>query len=41
MRPEACAILHIHRTTLYYRLENLPPAVRAALDDGLQRCTSA
>ncbi|QHC67829.1 hypothetical protein GSU68_15465 [Rathayibacter sp. VKM Ac-2759] len=34
---EACAILHIHRTTLYYRLENLPAAVRAALDDGLAR----
>ncbi|OOB91503.1 PucR family transcriptional regulator [Rathayibacter sp. VKM Ac-2630] len=34
---EACAILHIHRTTLYYRLDNLPPTVRAALDDGLAR----
>ncbi|KQQ03567.1 MULTISPECIES: helix-turn-helix domain-containing protein [unclassified Rathayibacter] len=34
---EACAILHIHRTTLYYRLENLPAGVRAALDDGLAR----
>ena len=36
---EACEILHIHRTTLYYRLENLPEAVRGALDDGLARST--
>ncbi|AZZ53455.1 helix-turn-helix domain-containing protein [Rathayibacter festucae] len=36
---EACEILHIHRTTLYYRLENLPEAVRDALDDGLARST--
>ncbi|PPH49896.1 helix-turn-helix domain-containing protein, partial [Rathayibacter sp. AY1E1] len=21
---EACGLLHIHRTTLYYRLDNLP-----------------
>lgn len=37
--PETCARLHIHRTTLYYRLEHMPPAVRAALADGLQRST--
>ena len=36
---EACEILHIHRTTLYYRLENLPATVRDALDDGLARST--
>jgi hypothetical protein len=36
---EACELLHIHRTTLYYRLENLPDAVRDALDDGLARST--
>ncbi|GAA2235148.1 helix-turn-helix domain-containing protein [Herbiconiux moechotypicola] len=35
----ACEALHIHRTTLYYRLENLPPVVREALDDGLARST--
>ncbi|NQX28655.1 helix-turn-helix domain-containing protein [Microbacteriaceae bacterium VKM Ac-2854] len=35
----ACSRLHIHRTTLYYRLENMPEAVRAALDDGWQRST--
>lgn len=37
--PVACARLHIHRTTLYYRLEHLPETVRAALADGLQRST--
>jgi len=37
--PVACERLHIHRTTLYYRLEHLPDAVRAALADGLQRST--
>ncbi|MET0992462.1 MAG: helix-turn-helix domain-containing protein [Lacisediminihabitans sp.] len=34
---EACRLLHIHRTTLYYRLENMPPVVKAALDDGVAR----
>jgi len=37
--PDTCARLHIHRTTLYYRLEHMPDAVRAALADGLQRST--
>jgi hypothetical protein len=36
---EACQLLHIHRTTLYYRLENMPPVVKAALDDGVARST--
>jgi hypothetical protein len=35
----ACERLHIHRTTLYYRLENMPQLVREALDDGLKRST--
>ena len=35
----ACELLHIHRTTLYYRLENMPPLVRDALDDGMKRST--
>jgi hypothetical protein len=35
----ACEQLHIHRTTLYYRLENMPESVRHALDDGLARST--
>lgn len=35
----ACERLHIHRTTLYYRLEHLPEPVRDALADGLQRST--
>jgi hypothetical protein len=35
----ACSRLHIHRTTLYYRLENMPDEVRAALDDGWKRST--
>lgn len=34
---EACRRLHIHRTTLYYRLENLPELVRDELADGLRR----
>jgi len=34
---EACRLLHIHRTTLYYRLENMPQVVKAALDDGVTR----
>ncbi|UAJ79314.1 helix-turn-helix domain-containing protein [Leifsonia sp. ZF2019] len=33
----ACDRLHIHRTTLYYRLDNMPASVRRALDDGLLR----
>ena len=37
--PAACERLHIHRTTLYYRLDHLPPTVRTALADGLQRST--
>lgn len=32
-----CERLHIHRTTLYYRLENMPDIVKAALEDGLHR----
>ena len=35
----ACQRLHIHRTTLYYRLENMPESVRDALADGLKRST--
>lgn len=35
----ACARLHIHRTTLYYRLDNMPDVVREALGDGLKRST--
>ncbi|KJL42267.1 MULTISPECIES: PucR family transcriptional regulator [Microbacterium] len=35
----ACEQLHIHRTTLYYRLDNLPDLVKAALADGMQRST--
>jgi hypothetical protein len=35
----ACEQLHIHRTTLYYRLDNLPELVKAALADGMQRST--
>lgn len=34
---EACRRLHLHRTTLYYRLENLPAPVRDELSDGLRR----
>lgn len=33
----ACEQLHIHRTTLYYRLDNLPQIVKDALDDGCRR----
>ena len=36
---DACEILHIHRTTLYYRLDNMPPAVKDALREGLTRST--
>lgn len=32
-----CEQLHIHRATLYYRLERMPVVVKEALDDGLQR----
>jgi sugar diacid utilization regulator len=35
----ACATLHIHRTTLYYRLDSMPDVVRDALADGLKRST--
>ncbi|GAA2074849.1 hypothetical protein GCM10009758_17850 [Microbacterium hatanonis] len=35
----ACAILFVHRTTLYYRLERMPEVVREALDDGIKRST--
>jgi len=35
----ACAALHIHRTTLYYRLDSMPSVVREALGDGLKRST--
>ena len=35
----ACSTLHIHRTTLYYRLESKPDVVREALGDGLKRST--
>jgi hypothetical protein len=32
-----CEQLHIHRATLYYRLDRMPQLVRDALDDGAQR----
>jgi hypothetical protein len=32
-----CEQLHIHRATLYYRLERMPDLVKEALDDGVQR----
>jgi hypothetical protein len=32
-----CETLHIHRATLYYRLDRMPQAVKDALDDGAQR----
>jgi hypothetical protein len=35
----ACELLHIHRTTLYYRLDNMPAVVKDALDDGMKRST--
>lgn len=34
---DACQRLHVHRTTLYYRLDHLPEVVRNALADGMQR----
>ena len=34
---DVCETLHIHRTTLYYRLENMPAVVKEALNDGMQR----
>lgn len=34
---DACARLHIHRTTLYYRLDKAPETVRDALHDGSAR----
>lgn len=34
---DVCETLHIHRTTLYYRLENMPAVVKEALDDGMRR----
>jgi hypothetical protein len=33
----ASDVLHIHRTTLYYRIERMPDVVRDALDDGVRR----
>jgi hypothetical protein len=35
----ACELLHVHRTTLYYRLENMPAVVKDALNDGMKRST--
>jgi hypothetical protein len=35
----ACEILHVHRTTLYYRLDNAPQIVQDALKDGFARST--
>jgi DNA-binding PucR family transcriptional regulator len=35
----ACELLFVHRTTLYYRLEKMPPVVREALADGMKRST--
>ena len=35
----ACEVLFVHRTTLYYRLERMPPIVREALADGMKRST--
>jgi hypothetical protein len=32
-----CEQLHIHRATLYYRLDRMPQVVKDALDDGAQR----
>jgi hypothetical protein len=32
-----CEVLHIHRATLYYRLDRMPQVVKDALDDGAQR----
>lgn len=36
---DACQRLHVHRTTLYYRLDRLPEVVRDALADGMNRST--
>lgn len=33
----ACDVLHLHRTTLYYRLDRLDPVVKEALADGWRR----
>jgi len=35
----ACELLHVHRTTLYYRLDNMPPIIKEALEDGVTRST--
>lgn len=35
----ACELLHVHRTTLYYRLDNMPPVIKEALEDGVTRST--
>ena len=34
---DVCETLHIHRATLYYRLERMPAVVKEALDDGVTR----
>jgi len=34
---QVCEQLHIHRATLYYRLDRMPQQVKDALDDGAQR----
>ena len=34
---DVCEQLHIHRATLYYRLERMPAVVKEALDDGVTR----
>jgi len=34
---DVCEVLHIHRATLYYRLDRMPQSVKDALDDGAQR----
>ena len=34
---QVCEELHIHRATLYYRLDRMPQVVKDALDDGAQR----
>ena len=34
---DVCEQLHIHRATLYYRLDRMPQAVKDALEDGSQR----
>lgn len=34
---EVCQVLHIHRATLYYRLERMPAVVKEALEDGVTR----